>query len=50
LPDLEVGSGLTFTNSSGSPTSGTGTRVAASFTYGLFKVYQFTAGTGNVKI
>ncbi len=46
--DLVVGSGLTYRNSGGTPTSGNGTRVAPSYTTGGNKVYEFQAGTGNV--
>ena len=49
-PDLVIGSGLTYRNSSGVNTAGNGTRVAPSFSPTGFKVYQFNAGTGSISI
>ena len=46
--DLIIGSGLTYRDSGGSSASGNGTRVAPSYSTGGNKVYEFTAGTGNV--
>jgi hypothetical protein len=46
---LLIGSGLTYLNSSSVATAGDGTRVAASYTTGGFKVYEFQSGTGSVQ-
>ena len=46
--DLVVGSGLVIDSSGGGSTSGSGTRLAPSFTPSGFKVYMFKSGTGNV--
>jgi hypothetical protein len=43
-----IGTGLTYRNSSGTPTSGANTRVAPSYSPSGFKVYEFRAGTGSV--
>jgi hypothetical protein len=40
---------LTYRDSTGTPASGAGTRVAPSYSPTGFKVYEFTAGTGNVE-
>jgi hypothetical protein len=46
--DLVVGSGLVIDTSGGGSTSGSGTRLAPSFTPSGFKVYMFKSGSGNV--
>jgi hypothetical protein len=47
--DLIIGSGLQYKDSGGVTQSGTGSRVAASFTPTGFKVYEIVGGTGNVE-
>jgi hypothetical protein len=47
--DLLIGSGLQYRNSAGSTVTGTGTRVAPSYSPTGFKVYEFRGGTGNVE-
>jgi hypothetical protein len=47
--DILVGSGLQYRASNGTTQSGTGVRVAPSYTPTGFKVYQFNGGTGNIQ-
>ena len=48
-PDLIIGAGLQYRNSAGSTVTGTGARVAPSYSPSGFKVYEFRAGTGTVQ-
>ena len=48
IGNLTIGSGLTYTNSSGIATSGNGTVVAPSYTNATYKVYTFVSGTGSI--
>jgi hypothetical protein len=47
--NLLIGAGLTYRDSTGNPASGAGSRVMPSYTTAGFKVYEFTAGTGDVE-
>jgi uncharacterized delta-60 repeat protein len=47
-PNMVIGSGLVIDNGAGGNISGSGARIAPSFTPTGFKVYMFKSGTGNV--
>jgi uncharacterized delta-60 repeat protein len=47
-PNMVIGSGLVIDDGSNGNISGSGTRLAPSFTPAGFKVYRFKSGTGNV--
>jgi hypothetical protein len=47
--DLEIGAGLQYRDSGGTTQTGTGTRVAPSYSPTGFKVYEFRGGTGNIE-
>jgi hypothetical protein len=47
--DLLVGAGLQYRDSGGTTQSGSGVRVAPSYSPSGFKVYEFRGGTGNVE-
>jgi len=47
--DLLIGAGLQYRDSGGITQTGTGVRVAPSYSPTGFKVYEFRGGTGNIE-